>query len=415
MRARRATLALALVLVPAGACTVPEWSRASPSPAPSSGEWTRPSVARTAAPTVGPPDPAQNEVAVRLDSLENPARIELRQGGSDLVIRREGSEVVATDGRRGPWILVRESPGRIDLDGLSYTGSLLVAPDVGTGLSVENRVDLEDYVRGVVAGELSIWSAPPALLEAQAIAARSYARSQLVGRPGKPPRGVLSDTTRDQAYRGEYVPSESAASAEVDARLRAAVETTRGIVLSLGGHTLDARFHAACGGTTAAFEGVFDEPDPGGMAPVSCTPCRRLAEAGDANVAWTFRADPAAVRGVAAALDVGTRLVSIQPARTNDHGRWMESNVVGDRGSALVSATELRRLFGWTNLKSAWITSTPASSSSTERIVFEGLGRGHGVGMCQTGARRLAEAEFGAADILAHYFPRARLSRVVKR
>ena len=57
---------------------------------------------------------------------------------------------------------------------------------------------------------LTICSAPPALLEAQAIAARSYARAQLVGRPHKKPRDFLSDGTLDQAYGGEYVPDSHA-------------------------------------------------------------------------------------------------------------------------------------------------------------------------------------------------------------
>ncbi len=46
----------------------------------------------------------------------------------------------------------------------------------------------------------------------------------------------------------------------------------------------------------------------------------------------------------------------------------------------------------------------------TSGLFFEGLGRGHGAGLCQEGAHEYAARSWSSQRILAHYLPGARLA-----
>ena len=89
------------------------------------------------------------------------------------------------------------------------------------------EIGLEDYVAAVVAAELPIWSAEPAELEAQAIAARTFAVTALRARRASGADLVLTDGVLDQAYCGAYEGTSSAGAARAHRRLEAAVRATR--------------------------------------------------------------------------------------------------------------------------------------------------------------------------------------------
>jgi stage II sporulation protein D len=181
---------------------------------------------------------------------------------------------------------------------------------------------------------------------------------------------------------------------------------------------LDARFHACCGGRTASFESVFDEPDPGSMTPVECGPCAKISPNNlptpDGAVVWEWTAEADALDALAGSLGVGSRIRALFPVRRDHTGRWLEVRVVGDRTGHNVDTTALRQQLGFTNLKSTWIVGThPKPGKPVDgRLTFRGRGRGHGVGFCQTGARELADSGWTARSILGKYFPSATLSRI---
>jgi stage II sporulation protein D len=178
--------------------------------------------------------------------------------------------VVAGGGANGP----RELPSPVDLfapapevrvavDGVSYRGSLRVIVNPRGLLNVVNRVDLEDYLYGVVPAEMG----PKRFdaiegLKAQAVAARTYAYAH---------RGQFEAEGYDlcpgpkcQAYGG--------ASAE-DPLSNAAVDGTRGLVLAYQGQFADALFVSTCGGATENVENVFT----GGPLPyLVSVPCGEL-------------------------------------------------------------------------------------------------------------------------------------------
>lgn len=118
-----------------------------------------------------------------------------------------------------------------------YRGELIITNYNGF-LQVINKVPLEEYIMGVVPSEMpSKWNFEAH--RAQAIAARSYALSNLGKRANK---GYdLTDTPQDQAYRG--------ASAETN-QTNLAVRSTEGIVMTYNNKIISAYYHSSSGGHT---------------------------------------------------------------------------------------------------------------------------------------------------------------------
>ncbi len=132
-------------------------------------------------------------------------------------------------------------PGKapVEVDGRSYRGSLTVLSD-GTTLQVVNDVQLESYLDGVVGEEVSAaW--PKAALEAQAIAARSYALTQLARAGAASPFDLYADG-RSQVYGG--------IDAESPAITQAVTATARRVVL-YDGAVATTYFSSSSGGRTA--------------------------------------------------------------------------------------------------------------------------------------------------------------------
>lgn len=267
------------------------------------------------------------------------------------------------------------------------------------------RLALDDYIAGVLRGELVVWDAPSALLEAQAIASRSYALAVLELRAQQGRSGPLPNSTAAQAYRAAPSGKLSPAAQKAEQRVRAAVTATRGRVLVADGCVLDARFHACCGGATAAFADVFpQQEDLGAMPSVACAGC-----AGEAPWKATLeRAELARVWGV---LGLAPKDWTLAPTRRDPRGRWLEVEL-GSKGKARrMPFEELRARLGATRVPSSRIFNEwpDAGVVIDAKLVLEGRGRGHGVGLCQEGARHEAERGATSAQILARYFPGARV------
>lgn len=353
---------------------------------------------------------ARGLVPVRLVAFERAGRVEVDRGrGTTLEVWRSMSGVVRSDARQ----LLRSveiepaagSPG-VRIAGRLHPGVVRITPHPERGLRVEALLDLENYVSGVVSAELALWSAPPAQLEAQAVAARSYALARLAERADGP---FVWDGVEDQAYRGQFEPDAASAKRGLEARLESAIERTRGQVLWAGGGVLPARYHARCGGRTSTVEAVFGKPGPG-HAPAACPTCSADLDPESGN-SWRFTASRAELDGLARRLGLGSPLIEVRPIGTDRGGRWLSAQITGPQGSKRIDANQLRRELGWDRLRSAWIEGLWPSSGrpAAGGIEFSGRGHGHGVGLCQVGARGLAERGWSATQILAHYYPTARL------
>jgi stage II sporulation protein D len=171
------------------------------------------------------------------------AYVARRRGGS-VQLRRADGRALANCGPR----LRAAGAGRISIGGSAYRGALEVVPtasDAGS-LNAVNAVPVDQYLKGVVPNESPAgW--PLAALQAQAVAARSYALSTQVDGNGFD----LYADTRSQVYEG--------AGSEV-AQTNRAVDLTRGQVVMYGGEIAQTFFSACSGGHTESVQNVFFSP-----------------------------------------------------------------------------------------------------------------------------------------------------------
>jgi len=130
-----------------------------------------------------------------------------------------------------------------------YRGELRII-NINGKLNVINKLNIEDYIRGVVPSEMpSSWEYEA--LKAQAVAARSYALANLGKRAS---RGYdLNDTPQDQAYGG--------ASAE-KIKTNRAVKDTEGIVIIYDLKIIPAYYSASAGGQTKNASDVWTRDLP---------------------------------------------------------------------------------------------------------------------------------------------------------
>jgi len=370
----------------------------------------------------GPRLPAQ--VTVELSGLRGAAEIRWRgPDGRPGLAERIGSEVFL-NGSASP--APTRVQGPVALEDRTYDGTLLILPRPEGGLEARVQVGLEAYVEGVVASETSIWSATPAELEAQAIAARTYAVATLRLRSANGAPALLADGVMDQAFGGRHTPGTSRRAQEVADRLTRAVAATRGVVLMRGDRLEEARYHAACGGHTSDFRDVFRKEvrqrNAVGPTGVSCSPClRRAARESslgapdkDRPLGWIEELSPASLARIGRAFGLPGAPRRIGPARTDAGGRWIDVALEsGDGVVTRIPFEEFRRAAGYGVLRSGAVVATVPAPSDPLLLGgwrAQGRGRGHGVGLCQEGARDLGRAGWSSAAILAHYYPGATLS-----
>ena len=252
-------------------------------------------------------------------------------------------EVAGREGHSEDFIL--EVPGKIKR---RYHGVLTIKPSGGILLAVVT-LDLETAVGSVVAAE-GAPDTPMEALKAYAIAARSY----LVSGRGRHRPFDFCDTTHCQFLRTPPPATSSVAQA---------VEATRGLVLAFESRPFVAMYTRSCSGRTRtpAQLGLPAAAYP--YYSVECEHCRRRP------VRWTAS-------------------IPAQDAAT------LRSS---DEGSRLAIAHHL----GWSTLASNDFSLT----KDGDRVRVTGVGNGHGIGLCQAGARAMAESGAGFRQILEHYYP----------
>ncbi len=221
-------------------------------------------------------------------------------------------------------------PGPLTVPGRGrYRGELELRPDGQGGVETVNAVGLDDYVRGVVAAEMPAgWAAQA--LEAQAVAARTYAITTTVGAAGYD----LYDDTRSQMYGG--VGAETPAT-------DGAVAATSGQIVTYDGRPAVTYFFASSGGYTEDVENVW----PGASAEpwLRGVPDPYDNAGGDPYHRWRSQMSLAAAASKLAGLVQG-RLVGIAVTRQGVSPRILQASVVGSRGATVVTGDQLQSAFG---------------------------------------------------------------------
>jgi stage II sporulation protein D len=255
--------------------------------------------------------------------------------------------------------------------------------------------DVESYVAQVVNSEIPAAFAREAQ-RTQAILARSYAlRSTARTSPDAPL--VLTDVGGiDQEFAG-LAPVAEHRRIGLDA-----AQSTRGMILVDEGAPLLAYYHSTCGGTTCPGDVVFGKLGAapalkGGVACAWCTASKYYR--------WntTFAgADVAKAAGMSGALE------SFAVAERTAGGRAASFDVGVAGKTKRVRAAEFRLRVGASAMRSTLLDDVAVVAGE---LVLSGRGWGHGVGLCQMGAKTLAEQGLAAEAILATYYPGAVLEK----
>lgn len=251
---------------------------------------------------------------------------------------------------------------------------------------IVNVVDLEQYLYGVIPGEMSPhW--PAAALQAQAICARTYVLQR-----SDPRREYdLVPSELDQLYHG--IEGESPAAT-------AAVDATAGRVLHFGDAFARIAYSSCCGGHTAAAADAWGGPPIPYLAGVLCNWCSESP-----NFRWTARLT---LDAIAAACTVWLatlgELEDLRVAQRDSSGRARTFELLAQNGGVTIAGSTFRRAVGPRTLRSLLVTRLQRLPDQRS-IAIEGGGLGHGVGLCQWGARGLALTGVSATEILTAYFP----------
>ena len=235
-----------------------------------------------------------------------------------------------------------------------------------------NYVNVEDYLRGVVPSEMSP-ATDIAALKAQAIVCRSYAVFHAI----KNAERLYHLTRTSQAYNGIDAESE---------QTDKAIKSTAGKVLYYKKKLLLSYCCSSCGGHTEYPPNIWDT-DYEYPRPVRCPYCK-----GSKNFLWSARFSSYELEKKLKPLDVH-HIYAIKPYKKSKiSGRITELKIYHKGGNVIRS--------GYFRMKKA-----------DGDIVFKGRGWGHGAGLCQMGAIKMAKLGKNYKSILRYYFPSTRIRR----
>lgn len=282
----------------------------------------------------------------------------------------------------------------LSLDGKPYRGSFRVLVKNNSKVQAINYIGLEKYLYGVVPREMSPGWKEDAL-KAQAVAARTYAL--YIKEKSKDKPYDLVATTASQVYGG-YGAEDTATTRAVDA--------TRGEVMTHEGRLVIAYFHANSGGFTESAKNVWvaDLPYLRGIP----DPYSENIPGGE----WELSLSYDAIRDMLNQYGLKIGAISeISPVQISPSGRPVSMLVLSGRGKTVLKSNDFRLKIGAMKLKSTLFR----LQQSRDGLQINGRGFGHGVGMSQWGAYRMAQAGYSYKDILKHYYKDVRVTGLVSR
>ncbi|NCN41528.1 SpoIID/LytB domain-containing protein [bacterium] len=328
--------------------------------------------------------PSMEELQIELQSSEGVSQWSVTRlsGGETKYFSGSSLSVVGMD----LWSGKNRLPPRV---------SFLAKNSSGRSFDLLVNLELEQYLANVLPHEMPA-SWPIEALKAQAIAARSYTLYQQRHR-AKDAFDVES-TILDQAFK--YKELEDSKWRE---KVLKVLHETKGMVLQHSSLPIKAYYHADCGGTTELASNVWGGHQKFNGHVSSC-PFKSAKP-------WEYRIERAfLVRLLANSFEQnlsGKTLSQISIDSRTDSGRVKNIKFsFSEGGFVQVSSQSLRETLGFSKLKSAHFK----VQLKEDEVFFEGIGHGHGVGLCQRGARFLASKGESFRSILSKYYPDSRLA-----
>ncbi len=289
-----------------------------------------------------------------------------------------------------PPLTIESRGGAFKVDGKTYRHAIKIWREENGTLSVVNIVGIEDYLKGVLPSEMTAtW--PLEALKAQAVASRTYALFKAIEK--KQERSVLSRDILSQVYGGK--------GAEHAATNRA-VDATAGEILTYRGKIFPAYFHSTCGGKTTRADYQWRVEEHPVLQGVECSFCRSSK-----HYRWSSSMKIAEIQRRLRKQGVPVKEIHrIALADLDASGRARVVEVEDGKNTFRINSNDFRLWMDPMHIKSTLINAVDWEGDS---VRFRGKGWGHGVGLCQFGAKGLAELGYNYRQILDHYYPDAEI------
>lgn len=245
------------------------------------------------------------------------------------------------------------------------------------------KLGLEEYVEGVVAGEIyNNWNIET--IKAQAILARTFTIHFLENNNSKYEGADIStDIAEAQAYNKD----------NINQTIKKAVAETKGIILTYNDKTIYPYYHSNSGGITALASTGLSINNLGYIKSISSPE----TEDNSLNYSWSATISKSDILNNLKNINFPVTTISSINEGKKENNRLLTLFIGGKE----ISANLFRKTMGTTIIKSTYITSI---TTSTNSFTFNGLGYGHGVGMSQWGANILASKGYTYSDIINYYF-----------
>lgn len=313
---------------------------------------------------------------------------------ANVSVSKEGMEIGKKEVKLNGVRVKVAKDSNIYVDSRRFRGDIDIVKKENAKFMVINYIALDDYLYGVLYHEVSHrW--PMEALKAQAIAARTFALHQ--ARQSKLQPYDLRSDIYSQVYGGRS--SERWATTK-------AVRLTRDKVLTYNGALLPAYYHATCGGYTEDASNLWSV-DLVPLKGVKCDFCKYsphykwTKEIGLGNLEDKLKSN---------GYKIG-KISSVTVLSKNLSGRVDKIEIKDDAGVSIVlTGKDFRQIIGPNELRSTKFD----PSIRWGNLIVNGLGWGHGVGMCQWGAYGMSKRGKKCEEILKYYYPGAEITTIDK-
>ncbi len=243
-----------------------------------------------------------------------------------------------------------------------------------------NNIELEQYVIGVVAGEMPA-SFNDEALKAQAIASRTYAVYKM--NTSKGDYDLVTDVSNQVYITNEEMQEKWGSDYnKYLEKVTNVVNDTKDLVMTYNGEVIESFYFAISNGKTENVTSVFNEERD----------YLKSVESSDTNVNNFMKTITISRSEFCNKLNINCDNIIIKDIKYNETGRIDELNI----NNKVFKGTEIRRLLS--------LRSTDFKINVSDNISITTKGYGHGVGMSQYGANEMAKNGSSYEEILKHYY-----------
>ncbi len=307
------------------------------------------------------------EISVRILSKYNLKEVYVYAGNNRYSVKVYNNDKIEINGRvKDDFFIVSSNGIFIESKDIKrkYRGKIRIYAKDGE-IFIINHVNLRDYLSSAVVAEIG--TSYIEALKAQSVLSRTFALFSK-----RHENYDFCDLTHCQVYRG--IIDETSIS-------RKAVIETDGEVITYNGKLIEPFFSSCCGGFTASPDEIFDLNIP--YIEAKFDPyCQNSKDS-----KWIFKIEK-------------RKINKLKINQKGESGRVKKILLNDKKMSGWEFRNMISRIYGWNTLKSNLFN----LYEDENFYIFEGKGLGHGLGMCQEGAKIMALNGFNYKDIINFYF-----------